>query len=134
MLGKLDLIITNINKNPGADDDAIRVLTENAWVKIPDEYLQMLRCFDGAEGFVGASYLALWPAREIIDANNGYRIREFLPGVLLFGSSMGGTGYGFCARGDEIVIVEVPFDSMTMRDVVVRAKGIEEFLLSLKNQ
>lgn len=77
----------------------MRALAEQPWVTLPEWHLSLLRISNGAEGSVGSSYLGLWPAEEVIAHNSDYRVQEFHPGMLMFGSSMGGTAYAFDGRG-----------------------------------
>jgi hypothetical protein len=134
MTSTVKKLTENMEKRSGASEDALNALVERSWVRLPLDYLDFLRSSNGAEGEVGDSYLGLWPAEEILSSNEGYNVREFVPGLLLFGSSMGGVAYAFDGRGAETSIVEVPFDSMDLSDVIPRGNTLEEFLLFLFTQ
>jgi hypothetical protein len=49
-----------------ADIDAAEALLS---VKLPTEYREFVALADAAEGFVGASYLAMWPIASLADLN-----------------------------------------------------------------
>jgi SMI1 / KNR4 family (SUKH-1) len=134
MSGKIEQLMAKMKKRPGAGEAALRDLTEKSWVPLPKEYLDLLRMSNGGEGWVGSSYLGLWPAEDIIKINNEYGVPEFHPGTLFFASNMGGVAYAFDSSEDKTSIVEVPFDSIDPRDVIHRGDTIEEFLQFLVTQ
>jgi len=101
---------------------------EDLGVDLPLDYVDFLRASNGAEGPVGRSYLEVWPAEDVLRLNEEYRAKEFLPGLMLFGSSLGGVAYGFDGRGDKATIAEVPFDSMNPESVIRRGSSLQELL------
>ena len=80
---------------PATGDD-ISALHAAARGRLPEDYLLFLRSSNGAEGYVaGRGYVRLWSARDVIRFNEAYRVSEFLPDVVLFGSDAAAIGYGF---------------------------------------
>ena len=134
MTTAIENLIAYMKKNPGASEASLHDLVRNSWVALPEWYLSLLRISNGAEGSVGSSYLGLWPAEEVITHNRGYRVQEFHPGMLMFGSSMGGIAYAFEDRDGKIAIVEIPFDSIAPEDVRHCGDTLEDFILFLINQ
>ena len=130
----VESLIAYMKKNPGASEVALRDLVRSSWVALPEWYLNLLRISNGAEGSVGSSYLGLWPAEEVITHNRGYRVQEFHPGMLMFGSSMGGVAYAFVDSDDKAAIVEIPFDSIAPEDVRHCGDTLEDFLQFLIHQ
>ena len=86
---------------------------------------------NGAEGFIGSSYLVIWPIEQIIVLNQAYRVSEFNPGLVYFGSDGGGEAYAFDIRTKEMPIVEFPFESIHIEDAELCGKTFYEFLQNL---
>jgi hypothetical protein len=134
MSNAIEELLAQMKKNPGASEANLRDLVEKSWVALPDWYLNLLRISNGAEGEVGSSYLGLWPAEDVISNNIGYCAQEFYPGMLLFGSDMGGIAYAFDGREGKSPIVEIPFVSSFPEDVVYRGDTVDDFLQFLISQ
>lgn len=98
-----------------ASAEIIESLSSDLGVSLPAEYLDFLRQHNGGEGFIGQSYIVLWKAEQIIDFNREYEVEKYAPGIILFGSSGGGEGYGFDAQSADIHIVRIPFIGMNRR-------------------
>ncbi|HKD31414.1 MAG TPA: SMI1/KNR4 family protein [Xanthobacteraceae bacterium] len=106
-----------------ADDGVIgRSLAELGFA-LPNGYVDFLRKHNGLEGFIGDKYITLWKAKELIPFNREYEVDKYAPGILLFGSSGGGEGYGFDTQAAEMPIVRVPFIGMDRRHSKVVARG-----------
>lgn len=71
-------------------------------------------------------YLSIWPIDEIVELNQEYAVDEFLPGIKYFGSDGADIAYGFEFDEDEILIIEIPFDSVRKSDA---KKYSESFLI-----
>lgn len=104
-------------------------------VTLPVDYREFMAESNGGEGSVGAhSYLVLWRLEDIIPLNEAYAIREFAPGLILFGSDGGDTAYAFDAREDVLVIVEVPFIGMRVDEAKLLGTSFLDFLQYLSEQ
>jgi hypothetical protein len=134
MSSAVENILAYMKKRPGASEAGLRNLVQSSWVPLPEWYLSLLRISNGAEGSVGSSYLDLWPAEEVISNNNDYCSQKFHPGMLLFGSNLGGVAYAFDGRDGKSSIVEVPFDSIDPADVIHRGDAADDFLQFLISQ
>ena len=134
MSSAVEDLLAQMQTNPGASEASLHDLIEKSWVALPEWYLNLLRISNGAEGFVGSSYLGLWPAENVIAENIGYCTQEFHPGMILFGSSMGGVAYAFDGREGKSSIVEIPFDSADPADMIHRGDTVDEFLQFLMLQ
>jgi len=107
----LQLISGLANKEP-ALDVALKSFTEKNQIFLPEEYIQFLRLKNGGEGFVGQNaYVMFWGLDELAEMNNAYNVKEYVPGLYLFGSDGGGEAYAFDTRS-EMAIVKVPFVGM----------------------
>ena len=83
---------------------------------------------NGAEGSIGQSYLVVWPADEIVELNQTYRVDDFAPGLVLFGGDGGNTGYAFDKRSVSPRIVEVPLMGMDLNAAEYCGASFVEFL------
>jgi hypothetical protein len=134
MSNAIESLLAYMRKRPGASEASLHDLVEKSWVTLPEWYLSLLRISNGAEGFVGSSYLGLWPAEEVIGHNNECCAQKFYPGMLLFGSDMGGMAYAFDGREGKSSIVEIPFISSFPEGVINRGDTIDEFFQFLISQ
>jgi hypothetical protein len=123
---------TVVRSNPGATDAQVAAAERALGVTLPPDYLAQTRQADGAEGFVGNSYLVLWPLAQLRDLNEAYRVHEYAAGVLLFGSDGGLEGYGFDTRGGGNSIVRVPFDRMDWEYARPAGRTLNEFFEMLR--
>ena len=114
-----------------ATETAIERAEQQLGVRFPDAYRSFLLAANGGEGFVEQRYLMLWRVEEIADLNARYRVSEFMPGMVVFGSSGGGTAYGFDIRNPKLPIVEVEFVGLGWKDSVALGDTFDEFLLYL---
>lgn len=104
-------------------------------VTLPVDYREFMTESNGGEGRVGAhSYLVLWRFEDIIPLNEAYAIREFAPGLILFGSDGGDTAYAFDAREGVWAIVEVPFIGMSVDETKLLGTTFLDFLQYLSAQ
>lgn len=118
---RIDQLLGNCTKQPaltsGETDSRFR------------DYAEFLLRHNGAEGFVsGNSYVALWSAAQTRELNEAYRVAEFAPGVLLFGTDGSDTGFGI----DEATgrYVSVPLVGMSREALRDEGASFEEFLES----
>lgn len=101
-----------LKRRPPADEAAIEGSERQLGFRFPDDYREFLLETDGAEGFVAElAYLMLWPVEELPEYNEDYEVDEMAPGLVLFGSSGGGTFYAFEREGGRIVdLPSMPVD------------------------
>jgi hypothetical protein len=124
-----------LKKNPGAAENTVRQLSSSLGVGLPADYVEFLLSTNGAEGPIGqSSYVSVWPVEEVQVLNNEYAVKEFAPGLLLFGSDGGDTGYAFDTRFKDERVVEVPFIGMSLDAVTPRGRSLAEFFEYLAHQ
>ena len=61
-------------------------------------YAQFLTLWDGGEGVMGETYVRLWRVGELKEANDDYKVQEFIPRLMLIGSNGGGEAFGLDRR------------------------------------
>jgi len=117
-----------LKKSPGADEHALSQMSSSLGVGLPADYLAFLRSTNGAEGAIGEkSYVSVWPVEEVKLLNDEYAVKEFAPGLLLFGSDGGDTAYAFDTRSKEERIVEVPFIGMSLDAAAPCGRSLADF-------
>jgi hypothetical protein len=77
------------------------------WPGLPAAYLEFLRSANGGEGDLGVEpgWMQLWPAEKVAELNSQYRVPEFLPGFLGFGSNGGGELIAFNIQSGRVYMV-----------------------------
>jgi len=100
--------------------------------KLPTSYTEFLRRTNGAEGFIGKNaYVMLWGIDDLLSKNEAYKVNEYAPGLLIFGSDGGGEAYGFDTRMPQWSIVQVPFVGMEWKVARFLAASFDAFLGAL---
>jgi hypothetical protein len=124
-------LLAKFNGNLPTDISSIRQFETDAGLRLPEDYAQFLQQTDGGEGFVGNAYVIFWRVGELQNMNKAYRVAEYAPGLLLFGSDGGGEAFAFDTRTDAKPIVSVPFIGMELKSARVVASTFKAFLEEL---
>jgi len=119
----MENLVRNLELKPGAAEDSIQLLQKE--YNLPKDILDFLRFSNGAEGSIGNTYLSLWSAEEIPMLNEAYRVIEFAPGLVIFGSDGGNTAYAYNKIAK--VIVKVPFVGMSLQEVNQISNSLKDF-------
>lgn len=116
--------------NPPATADEISAAERALDVVIPDRYREFLARASGGEGPVGdESYVILWPATELANHNQGYKVDpEYAPDLLLIGTD--GGNEVFAIRAGDGAFVSAPLIGMNPDSVKPRGATLQEFLAS----
>jgi hypothetical protein len=125
-------LISSLNFASGTTSREIQALETTLKIKFPKDFVDFFLMSNGCDGMVGKNYLSIWPLDQILPLNDAYVVREFAPGLILFGSDGGEMAYGFDTRNDQIV--EVPFIGMSLDDVKPIGTTFEELLKYLFNR
>ncbi|MAO26877.1 hypothetical protein [Roseovarius sp.] len=93
------------NKRAVSGDEAV----ENLWPELGDEIElnQFYNRYDGAEGWLGEGYLAIWTRQEIEDFQ-GQNLQAYPTTYRFFASDGGGTQFGFFAENGRVSYVSAP--------------------------
>jgi hypothetical protein len=91
-----------------ADENAIAAADQALSWAVPDEYREFVRMNDGAEGFIGDTYVSLWRVAELAELNALARVAEFAPGFTAFGTDGGTELFGFDRRTATNPVVAIP--------------------------
>ena len=129
MSSRIAELVSQCSTDPCDDEREIESVKSYFGFAFPGDYLQFMREYGGTEGFVGReSYLILWPIRELITHNEGYKVKEFCPELVLIGSNGGGTAYAFDTSSREKSIVEIPFMDLGLSNVTIVGQSFLSFL------
>ena len=122
-------LIGGLDLNPPATEEEICACMESLPGELPAGYVAFLRMANGGDGFVGENaYVILWKCGELAEMNEAYEVKDYAPGLLLFGSDGGGEAFGFDTRDADWPIVQVPFIGMGWRYAKPCGKSFAGFL------
>ena len=124
--------VDNLNLKQPAAEAALKQLRSAS--RLPNDYVDFLRVSNGAEGFVGSSYLILFAAEAIESINQAAAVDRLAPGLIIFGSDGGGKSYAFDTRREEVTIVEFFDMDIGDEEPTVCAKSFTGFLKHLLDQ
>ncbi|MBG9858112.1 SMI1/KNR4 family protein [Bacillus wiedmannii] len=104
-------------------------------ISFPKDYISFMLESNRAEGAIGENgYLQLWSIDILIQHNEGYEVKEFAPGVTLFGTDGGNVAYGFFEKNGKIQIIEIPLIGMDINEMEVIGVTFTDFLDYLYNE
>jgi hypothetical protein len=105
----LRLILTSAKPDKGASDPSLSELMEKLRYRLPNDYLEFMRRWNGYTGDIGKhGGVDIWPVEYILPTNEANHFREWIPGLILFASTGGGDFYAFDFRHDPPKVVEIP--------------------------
>ncbi len=94
-------------------------------IELPEEYKRFLATGRVEGGLsVEPLWYQLWPLDRIAEYNKGYRIEEFAPGFLAFGSSGGGDILVF---DDKHRVFSIPAVGMSQQEARLVAETWQDF-------
>jgi cell wall assembly regulator SMI1 len=114
--------------NPPTDLQTIQKFEADANIRLPEDYLHFLLRMNGGYGFVGNTYIGLWPVEELQKMNHGYGVTENVPGLFIFGSDGGGEAAGFDLRFGTNDVICIPFVTLDWADAHRIAPTFTTFL------
>jgi len=127
-------ILRKLEFNEPAAAIAISKAEGDLRVKLPSDYVRFWHIGDGAVGPIGTEgFLQLWRVEELKPFNDAESVNEYAPGLILFGSNGGGTGYAFDTH-DAMAVVDVPFIGMSRAETRRLAANFSAFLALMAKQ
>lgn len=94
-------MLRDIKKNEeGASETLIQNLRKQIDFDLPEEYIAIMKKFNGGEGEIGEnSWLCLFCLEELPKTNHNYKyLMSEIPAYYLFGKDAADTGYAFHKR------------------------------------
>jgi hypothetical protein len=127
-----DDLFSKFRGNTPASAAEIQRLEEEGDFELPRDYAAFMQRSNGGEGFIGPNaYVIFWRLRDLVEMNRAYRVEEFAPGLLIFGSDGGGEAYAFDTRTSGMPIVSIPFVDMEPSLARMIAPTFDGFLEAL---
>ena len=97
---------------------------------LPQDYLAFMHQHNGGEGPVGKNaYMQLVPLEELVSFNKDYEIEKYLPDIILFGTDLGGTLFGYDTKKKMYAAIDAC--SMSGEDVWYKGKTFNEFIAAV---
>ena len=127
----LQHLLSTLELNPPATEEAIQAVEQQFGCTFPDDYRTFLLLTNGAEGSIGKKgYIVLWTLQRIVVANINLEVSTHASGLVLFGSDGGGEAYAFDTRFPTLPIVQVSYIGMSLDDneLISRAPTLTAFL------
>lgn len=120
-------------------EDEIKELINFSPIRIPNEYLELIRQKAELEINVqGRKYLRIWGANGCIEMNEVYYIQKYIPRSLAIGDDEDGnaimyadgkSGFGvYVVAFNDLDPNEMIFISHSLEDLLVFAKGVEKII------
>lgn len=117
--------------NEEATEDKLREAEITIGWELPADYRSFLVKSNGGNGFIGNTYLILWAIEELCRFNKEYRVNNYTPGLILFGSTGGGEAYAFDTRKKPSFILRIPFVGMDFQYGTPIANNFDELTSKL---
>jgi hypothetical protein len=119
----------------GAAESELQSLIEQLEHHLPADYLDFMRETNGYNGEVGKhGYVCIWPVEEIAQTNQANHFREWIPGLILFGSNEGGEYFAFDTRRNPVGVVMVPMIPLELDSAVDVGASFVDFIERLGQQ
>jgi hypothetical protein len=136
MSNSISDILPDITLKEPASPQLLEAMNVKAGVQLPSAYLDILHLSNGLAGPIDKyTYIILWPIEEVIQNNEEYATREFLPNVFLIGSDGGEIAYGLDLRASSNTysyFIAVPFLDMDWSEVLILGNTFPDFVSKLK--
>ncbi|WP_425313289.1 SMI1/KNR4 family protein [Paenibacillus mangrovi] len=81
----LNHLINGLDLNPPINMNLVIETESELGVKFPSDYKEFIVQCNGAEETVGNAYVQLWAIDELVGLNEGYAVKEFADGLVIFG-------------------------------------------------
>ena len=99
--------LIDFEKNSGIEENHLNSLQFP--VQLPNDYLDLLKNFNGGNGTVGEEYLILHKVEELIKINKDYKIAEFDNKFFIIGSNGSGELIALDTRKKNPIYVLIPY-------------------------
>jgi len=130
----LRVLTRRLERGAPPSEQALGALLSAIDFALPSDYLEFIRESDGAEGWVGEAYLAIWPLHEVVETHRDRSLPVYGPRVVYFAGNGGLELYAFDASAEMTTIVEVPRDSIDQEDARPCGTSFEELLRFIRDR
>jgi hypothetical protein len=120
-------------RNPRAEPMVIQQVVKELNLDLPSEYLDLFSLMNGGEGFIGDNYCRFYALEDLMPLNEAFLVKEFAPGLFIFGSNGGGEAFAFNTKSSPFSILEIPFIPMDVNWAKLLGKTMDEFFFHFSN-
>ena len=106
--------------------ELIEEIEKNLKITLPKDYIEYFNENNGFTGVLNEKYYDLWKLEDIISLNEEYKVQEFFPNLVYFGSNGGDEAYAF-DKSNNMCIVSIPFIG-SEEDKKIIANNFREFI------
>ena len=99
--------LVGFQKNSGLEESQLKLLEFP--IELPEDYINLLKIFNGGEGEIGEEYLVLHQAEKLNDINADYKIAEFDANLFIIGSNGSGELIAIDARNKNPSYISIPY-------------------------
>lgn len=122
-----------------SEEDEINELIKFASIKVPNEYLDIIRERTELEISIrNQKYIRIWGADGCIELNEAYFIQKYIPNSLAIGDDEDGNaiiyaegknGFGvYAVAFNDLDVDEMIFISESLKEILIFATGIEKLI------
>ena len=94
--------------------------------RLPSDYIELIKNYNGGEGFVGEEYLILEKVEEFLEVNESCGIEEFDNNIFLIGSNGGGEAVAIDFRNKKPIYILIPY-IFEYEAIIELGTSLEEF-------
>lgn len=125
MKSNLKPLIKNLELNSGVEFETINDVEQRLGINFLTDYKEFISEANGAEGFVGQSYLILFPIEKLEEIN---RTNDYAPRIIKFASDGGGNVYVFDSSEARIYIGKVSSIGIGLEEIEFCGFSFTDFL------
>ena len=118
-------------RRPPVTDEALAQFRRISGEQLPDDYIAFLRTTNGGEGNIGSAHVRFWGIEELLPMTEQYKIKQYMPGVLAFGTDGGGEAIAFDTRQRIWSVIVVEFTVLTFEDSIQIGTSFSDFVSRL---
>ena len=102
-------IISSLYKNENLSPEEFSSYVSKLDFKYPQDYLDIIKEYNGIEGQLGNSYIAIWPTDEVMEVNSQYNKSDkvIAEKYFVFGSNSGIYNYAFNKSDGSIIELDM---------------------------
>lgn len=132
MKKSIEKIIERLDRNVATDEVFYFALLKKINFSIDKEFLEFIKSYNGAEGFLGENnYIAFWNVEQLISLNPYYEDNKECEELFFFATDGSNIGYAFDKKNGYIIAIDFLDISRVKPDIV--ADTFEAFLDNLSN-
>ena len=133
MNSKVTALLGNLGHQESPSGTVVKSL-KRVYPNIPHDYLETMKLFNGAEGWINGSYIRFYPLEDLAHVNHIYHVQEFLPEMLLFASTGCGEAYVFDFDKPQPVIAKIPFIPLDVEYSETISTDFNSFIFRLASE